>query len=111
MGYIRHNAIVVTTWKAEGARKAIEKARELCCQVAVQGAESINGYTTFVIVPDGSKEGWDASIEGDKRRNEFVKWISEQCYEDGSSWYEWAEIAYGNDDRAVQVIRSQWSER
>jgi hypothetical protein len=33
--------------------------------------EGINGYTTYVFVPDGSKEGWGHSDEAQRLRETF----------------------------------------
>lgn len=32
----------------------------------------VNGYTMFAMFPDGSKEGWPASHEGDEIRARFI---------------------------------------
>ena len=65
----------------------------------------INGYTTFLIAPDGSKEGWDESNEGDKLRDLFVDYINSQAYEDGSSSLKYAELFYGEDNGKSKIVR------
>ena len=103
MGYIRHNAIIVTTWKPGEALKVFDQAESLF-PGAVLGPsrEMVNGYQTILVCPDGSKEGWPRSDEGDRCRGEFKAWLRDQPY------LEWAEIAYGDDDRSAQVVDSQW---
>lgn len=93
MGYMRHNAIIVTgfdeakvnAWHAEavaifgGAVTNIVKAE-------------INGYWSFLVGPDGSKEGWAESDEGDERRARFLAYLG------GQQWPDWIEVQYGDDN-------------
>ncbi|MGI9410256.1 MAG: hypothetical protein ACR2OV_09295, partial [Hyphomicrobiaceae bacterium] len=65
----------------------------------------VNGYRTFLIPPDGSKEGWAESEEEDERRNSFVAWLEAQCYEDGSSPLAWAEVQYGDEQGVSKICR------
>lgn len=108
MGYMRHNAIVVTSWKAEAIEAAACRARNLGLTVIVQNEEAINGYRTLLVCPDGSKEGWNESDQGDKQRSDFRDWMNTQRYEDGSSNLEWVEISYGSDDRTAKVEATAW---
>ena len=48
--------------------------------------------------PDGSKEGWEESVEGDRRRAEFLKWIAES-----DVWCDWVEVIFGGDDWDARV--------
>lgn len=119
MGYIKHNAIVVTGWgkeKMEEARqKAIEifedcfkdepfKSEELYGGTLVSEivAGLINGYMSFFIAPDGSKEWWETSDNGDRAREKFFDWLRKD--EDG--YYDYVEIQFGGDDNHENIIRS-----
>lgn len=108
MGYIKHHAIVVTSWKSEAIEEAVEKAAGLSLQVLGPSDPVVNGYRSILVCPDGSKEGWDESDLGDKRRAAFKTWLMSTRYDDGSGPLEWAEIAYGNDDEAAEIAGIPW---
>lgn len=71
MGYMRHNAIVVTSWKEEAIKEAAAMAEKIGLLVIRQSEEAVNGYRSLLVCPDGSKEGWDESDRGDERREGF----------------------------------------
>lgn len=110
MGYIRHNAIVVTSWNDEAIEAAAEEAYALGLQVLGPSDGAINGYRSLLICPDGSKEGWEDSDAGDRQRKQFRHWLNTRRYEDGSSNLEWVEVAYGSDDGDAQVVAHAWEE-
>lgn len=110
MGYILHNAIVVTSWKSELIIKAASVAEKTGLQVIGPSDEVVNGYRSLLICPDGSKEGWEESNAGNDRREYFKKWMNEQRYKDGSSAIEWVEIAYGSDDKTAVIVDSAFEE-
>ncbi|MGG3872975.1 hypothetical protein [Brevibacillus laterosporus] len=67
MGTIKHNAIVVTD--ADYAMDKLElvhkKAQELFSSLVSPIIKSnSNGYQSFFVAPDGSKEGWEESMRG-----------------------------------------------
>lgn len=106
MGYMRHHAILVTSWDASRIETAHEKAREIFSEAMVGPLmeSPINGYVTFLVIPDGSKEGWEHSEQGDTQRAEFVSWLNRQRYEDQSSWLKWAEVQYGDDEGEALIV-------
>jgi hypothetical protein len=104
MGYIRHNAIIATTWQAESATKLTEYARSIGAE-ALAGAEMTNGYFTVCVTPDGSKEGWATSAEGDDRRALLKQWMRDNA---ADMFFEWCEVAYGDDDGNAEVADSAW---
>lgn len=108
MGYMKHNAIIVTSWNQDGIEAAAIKAREIGLTVIGPCEPLVNNYQTILVVPDGSKEGWQESDTGDEHRAAFRKWLGEQVYEDGSSWLEWAEVAFGSDDGTAVVEHHAW---
>lgn len=109
MGYVRHHAIVVTSSNAGIIQRAHVKALELGCQVSPLVSSAINGYHSFLIAPDGSKEGWDLSDDGDKRRKAFKDWTRTVRHEDGTHSLEWVEVYFGSDDFDANVVDSEWS--
>lgn len=108
MGYMRHHAVLVTSWEKE----AIEKARVIAVSlfgedmVSQTSPPSINGYVSFAVFPDGSKEGWEESDRGDIARAEFVQYMRENVYEDGSSCFGWLEVQYGDDEHQTLIVNS-----
>jgi hypothetical protein len=105
MGYMRHHAIVVTSWQEEAVRDARAAAVTIGCAVSEMLRAPVNGYWSFFIAPDGSKEGWPASDEGDRRRDEFVEWIESHTGDEQSRWLSWVEVQYGDDDGEAALIR------
>lgn len=111
MGYMRHNAVVVTfsdyileplhakhlgiePLDVEAFRESMpEEFRNL----VVGPIRSVtNGYVSWFFAPDGSKEGWDTSHEGDQWREKFIALFT-HAYDDGSSAFDVVEIQYGGD--------------
>jgi hypothetical protein len=86
MGHIKHHGIAVTSGIDELIEEAHTKAKSIFKERASEILNSeTNGYKSFFIAPDGSKEGWVASLTGNKQRDTFVKWINSKAYEDGSN--------------------------
>ena len=108
MGYMKHNAIVVTSWNPESINKAADKATEIGMQVIGPSDPVVNGYRSMLVCPDGSKEGWEDSDAGDERRSLFRKWLDEQQYADGSTSYHWVELTYGGDYHDATVVAHAW---
>jgi hypothetical protein len=108
MGYMRHNAIVVTTHGHKMASSAWDKACEIFPfqMVSPRMPAPINGYFSFFVGPDGSKEGWTESDDGDKARSDCIDWIHSQAYSDGSNPYAWAEIQYGDDSGEQKIVQA-----
>jgi hypothetical protein len=108
MGYMKHDAIVVTSWSPEALEEAAEKAREIGFEVIGPSRPIINKISTFLVCPDGSNEGWDESDEFDKKRVTFIEYLNGVRYEDNSSCLSWVALAYGNDDRKADVTAHAW---
>src|SRR5262245_1582447 len=108
MGYIRHHAIVVTgsydSWPATAHAEARRVFGPL--DVSDLSVPLVNGYQTFCVWPDGSKEGWDESDAGNDKRGTFIGWLRAQAYEDGSSPLDWVEVQYGDDNLETKIISS-----
>ncbi len=105
MGYYNHHAIIVTAWDekyiTDAHKKAIEIFNETCSSVV---ESNINGYVSFFIAPDGSKEGCKDSDDVNDRREEFKKWINNY---DG--YIDAVEIYYGGDEpdlNGIEVIQN-----
>lgn len=104
MGVIHHHTVIATVNIQENIDKVKAwiyglppgKRKRFCDAPA-----PVNGYHTFILVPDGSKEGWPESDAGDQFRAEFISFLDSFAYEDGSSNISWVEVAYGECGQAV----------
>lgn len=105
MSYIRHHAIVVTGWLASEVADAASFARSVGASVIGPSEKVMNGYSTFTVCPDGSKEGCAESNDGDSRRIRIVAHLK-----DKASFLEWAVVEYGADDDSASVIEHTWME-
>lgn len=103
MGYIRHDAIVVTSWKRDELAQAAERARQLGLDVIGPSELAINAYASFLVCPDGSNEGWDESDAADRKRAEFLRYLDGVRYEDHSSCLDWVALSYSGDDREAKI--------
>jgi len=98
MGYIKHHAMVITGYGEDDISEAHRFA--YLCELNPSSIidSPTNGFKTFFIPPDGSKEGWDASGIGDENRARFKKFLRRR-----KIYLDWAEIAYGGDDGECSV--------
>lgn len=106
MGYISHHAFVVTDYSyGDWIERAHAEARRLFGPLVSEIIPSIiNGYRSFLVAPDGSKEGWAESDAGDAARAAFREWLRAIEYDDHSSPLHWVEIQYGDDDLDTIII-------
>ena len=95
MGVIQHHAILVTSWNIEKLEVVLAKAVEIGCHTTPIVEGRVNVVGTFVVTPDGSKEYWSESYEGDAERAALVQFIDTLAYEDGSNSIKYVEISYG----------------
>jgi len=103
MGYIRHDAIIVTTWDSKPLEAARKKAIDLGLSVSGPVTSKMNGYISCLIGPDGSKEGWEDSDLGDLARAEWKAW-AQTCDAD-EIYFDWVHLSYAGDDpRDTRII-------
>ena len=109
MGYMRHHAIVVTSCfeppirHAHGAALAYFYSSSASVS-SILGPTRVNGYYSFFVTPDGSKEGWEESDAGDRAREGFIARL-EKLYELGE-FCAWAEIQFGDEDGEAKLTAS-----
>lgn len=108
MGYMRHDAIVVTSWNREAIDEAAAKARDLGLEVLGPSAEVTNGVSTLLVCPDGSKEGWGESDAFDAKRAKYLEHLNSVRYGDNSSCLSWVALAYGSDDSEAAITAHAW---
>ena len=117
MGYMIHHAILVTSDDENQIREAHQKLTEISINTQpILGAGGVwvspispkttNGYQSFFVSPDGSKEGWDQSYMGDRFRDEAIKILNSFAYEDKSTSIKYAEVQYGDDENDNRVLRA-----
>lgn len=106
MGYERHHALIITSWCEKHIKAAHDKAQRTFekCPVSDVTEGVTNDYRSFAVFPDGSKEGWATSDEGDRGRDEYIAWLRTQEYEDGSSPLSWALVQFGDDDLVSKIV-------
>ena len=103
MGVINHNVVIATTWSDEEFNRVGEWIGNLTREQRTLFVTNINQFGSFTIVmaPDGSNEGWKASDEGDKLRDEFVALLESSKYEDGSNPWRYIEVSYGEHGQSI----------
>lgn len=97
MGTINHNAIVVTGYH-EHLPEAHAIAVGFGLLVTPMGPIGTNGYQSFLVCPDGSKEYWNTSDEFNVRRKVFREWLARRYR------YDWVEVQFGELDGAGRVV-------
>jgi hypothetical protein len=101
MSYMKHDAVIVTFPDFAASRVHIagfvasmpERFRPL---IVGPIPSVINDYVTYVFAPDGSKEGWTDSKDGDRWRERFVR-LFDFAYDDGSSPFNVVAVSFGGD--------------
>ena len=118
MGYICHHTIVVTSWDEKRLQEAHEQAIKLFSRPRIDefGKDGslvspiikgvVNGYASFFVAPDGSKEGWATSDNGNEAREQFVTYLRNQAYEDGSTSLNYAEVQFGDEAGDTCILNS-----
>lgn len=107
MGYMRHHTIVVTGHELETVHSACveiaKKHNPIGCDgsiftVSPLSEKAMNGYVSFAVFPDGSKEWWEHSDCGDRARDEIVELLKQhnRC--------AWVEVQFGDDEGDTKII-------
>lgn len=111
VGTVNHNAVVATTWDKVRFSAVQEWVAALEVRSVATGADFrtlfafapsvANGCNTVVLAPDGSKEGWPDSEDGDRLREAFIRRLEEDAYSDGSSSWKWIEVSFGEFGQSI----------
>lgn len=102
MGYMRHHAIIVTSCDEASIKAAHNLARRWQANPSSITKETTNGYRSFLIPPDGSKEGWDESQMGNNRRDALVRHFRS---DDKFRMLEWVEVQFADESGNNLVTR------
>lgn len=118
MEYTRHDAVIVTAHEyafngkmgippidVEAFRASLpERWRPLLVGPI---PAVVNHYLTYAFLPDGSKEGWDDSADGDTYRKQFIELFPSYA-DDEHGPYNVVSIRFGGDepgdDREPELI-------
>lgn len=98
MGTVYHDAIIVTVaYETEIDVAAFRESMPDYLQRCLVGpiTSPVNNYTTWLFAPDGSKEGWPASDEGEIWRERFLDLF--WSYRDGSTPFDIVTVRYGSE--------------
>jgi hypothetical protein len=95
MGYIQHDAVIAVVYEESEVNAFLASWRESLAdsgfeQYVLGPVVGVNGYTTWVFTPDGSKEGRDASEHAD-----FLRWQFTQIV--GASRSDFIHVRFGGD--------------
>lgn len=104
MGTIINHAIIVTGHNVWTLTVAREKAIELelkCCEPV---HHKTNGEATFLVIPDGSKEGWERSNKENTQRAKFIEFLHTR------RGLYWLEVSYSPDSGRTAITDHAWKE-
>ena len=99
MGYIKHHAIIVTSWNEDHLKIAHKKAIDFGLHTTKYERHRANEGFTFLVLPDGSKEYWELSDLGDQKRKNWVDWVKKS-----ELYIDWVVVSYGGDDPHLATI-------
>lgn len=113
MRNIKHHALIITCNDLKVTETIRSKALEFY-KLNMEASHSdklispimeslINHYYTFTLIPDGSKEGYDASDDNDVIRNKMVEFLTPLTT---STEYHlsFVEIEFGADDNKKAIL-------
>lgn len=104
MGYMKHDAIIVTAFRDADIQAGADRADQIGLTRTSVAVGPSNHHPTFLIVPDGSKEGWADSDFGDVLRGEWKAWARGAYAE--RVFLEWVHVSY--DESGACRIVDQW---
>lgn len=110
MGYFCHHAIIISSSYPEDlliARYRILDIPHLALPVSEILPVAMQGYVSFFVGPDGSKEGRETSSIGNMQRDRIVEILRSFEFADEWSPLEWAEIQYGDEAGNNKMLRSK----
>lgn len=111
MGYVRHTAIIVTSYDYDTAVaaaliiKTLGNAERQALHMSNLIPPIVNDYWTLLVAPEGSKLGWPEADKAAEARDRVIAWLREQ---DGLSW---VEVHYGSDDNNAWIGRHAYDQQ
>lgn len=114
MGYESHRAIIVSCWQKSVIEKCHQEAvirfSGSCAFVTEATKPTVNGWQSFMVAPDGSKEGWAESEQSDAAAVLFLEFLNGLRYEDGSSPVDWVYVRFADGHYKPEVLRASDTE-
>lgn len=106
MGYMAHHAVVVTysdwvlkeAWMPDIAGFRANLPADLRPLLVGPIPGAINAYSSWAFLPDGSKEGWDLSDDGDRARQAFADLFAVRWEDEEGSPFNVALVRFGGDE-------------
>lgn len=97
MGTIHHTAVIVTSFDEKALKKAFKKALSLFGDDSVSEfvGTGMNGYSSFLVAPCGSKLGWEMSDDHLENIDKLVNFLDTMAFDDGSSVISYVKVSYG----------------
>lgn len=104
MGFILHDAIIVSAFIDLDIERAHAKAIALGLPVTSIFGPVLNGYRSFLVVPEGSKEGWEDPDGSERKRSAFLDWMKLNRYPGGSNLLDFCIVEW--DEKGSALARS-----
>lgn len=100
MSYFKHNAIIVVGHDMiKNFDKSHKKAKKLFRGHVTPIMDSVaNGWQSYMVLPDGSKEHWETSNEWDWKRSKFMDWMRKNA-----PGIDAVDIRFGGDDSDAMI--------
>ena len=124
MSFLAHHAIIVTSNGYSEADAALSEIHAFASSLRVNEdfggaplpvtpivAGAMNGHNSFAVLPDGSKEGWTVSDEGDEAREAILRRLEATRYDDGSAPLSWVEVCFGGDMDGAEITSDRLTQR
>jgi hypothetical protein len=120
MSFHRHHTIVVTGWDQHSVEEAHAEALRIfgdigepleprrTTLVSSITPPQVNGYSSFFVAPDGSKEGWEPSVAGDAARAKFTAYLTSS--RDRLKHIDYVEVAFGGSVGEATIISDSGGE-
>ena len=106
MAYIKHHSIVITALEPVFIKNLIVFCKSIDLKFIGPSKDMMNDYRTICIPPDGSKEGWEDSQIGDRKRELLKRWLK-SCEKSGI-FFDWVEVSYSPDNKKSLIVDDAW---
>lgn len=103
MGRMRHDTVVVTSWRESAMEAAHDKAMTLMPELTTPLVETVtNGYLSFFcVVPDGAREGLELSDQYEEKRQALLDYLDTLI--ERREWLQYVAVRFGGDDGGAQI--------
>lgn len=73
-------------------------------EVTSLGVSRVNGFGSFLIIPDGGKKGWEDAVRAEVKRGEWMRWAVAVAQPPGGLGVEWVLVTFGGDDKGTAEV-------